>query len=249
MSFRTDARSAGATEQTQLRADQALMLGALHGPAELLPISSSGHVALIPWLLGWDYDRLDPDLRKSFEVVLHAGTAAALLITLRSEVRDAVGAMNRRLAALIALSFAPPAIIGYKLERLIEELLRHPADDRRGTDLRLAGDGLGRPGTAAAKLSGGRAPETRCTSASPRRARWSPECRATAPTLAAARLREFTREDANRLSRHVALPVDRRGDGAQGRAAGSAGHSAQHPAPVLRWAPGHRSSPLWAQRG
>jgi undecaprenyl-diphosphatase len=96
------------------------MLGALHGPAELLPISSSGHVALIPWLLGWDYDRLDPELRKSFEVALHAGTAAALLITLRSEVKDALDVMTPHLAGLIALSFAPPAIIGYKLERVIE---------------------------------------------------------------------------------------------------------------------------------
>src|ERR1700737_4839970 len=95
--------SAGGAQETQLGVGQALMLGALHGPAELLPISTSGHVALIPWLLGWDYDRLDPELRKSFEVALHAGTAAALLITLRSEVRDAVAGFNERLAALIAL--------------------------------------------------------------------------------------------------------------------------------------------------
>src|SRR3954469_10136421 len=66
----------------RLTTAQAVVLGALHGPAELLPISSSGHVAVMPWLLGWDYDRLDPELRKSFEVALHAGTAAALLITL-----------------------------------------------------------------------------------------------------------------------------------------------------------------------
>ncbi len=58
-------------------------LGALHGPAELLPISSSGHVAVVPWLAGWNYSRLDDELRKSFEVALHTGTAAALLISLR----------------------------------------------------------------------------------------------------------------------------------------------------------------------
>ena len=44
----------------------AVALGALHGPAELLPISSSGHVALVPWLLDWPYARLDPELRKAF---------------------------------------------------------------------------------------------------------------------------------------------------------------------------------------
>ena len=77
---------------------QALALGALHGPAELLPISSSGHVALVPWLLDWDYGELDDELRKSFEVALHAGTAAALLITLRDEVERG-GPRARRAAA------------------------------------------------------------------------------------------------------------------------------------------------------
>ena len=46
----------GAIQSTaKLRLTHALALGALHGPAELLPISSSGHVTLIPWLLSWDY--------------------------------------------------------------------------------------------------------------------------------------------------------------------------------------------------
>src|SRR5439155_305234 len=65
---------------------QATALGLLHGPAELLPISSSGHIAVVPWLAGWSYSRLDDELRKSFEVALHTGTAAALLISLRREV-------------------------------------------------------------------------------------------------------------------------------------------------------------------
>ena len=42
---------------------QAVALGVLHGPAELLPISSSGHVALVPWLFDWPYAELDPELR------------------------------------------------------------------------------------------------------------------------------------------------------------------------------------------
>ncbi|NDH64765.1 MAG: undecaprenyl-diphosphate phosphatase [Alphaproteobacteria bacterium] len=41
----------------------ALALGLMHGPAELLPISSSGHTTLVPWLLGWPYPELDPAIR------------------------------------------------------------------------------------------------------------------------------------------------------------------------------------------
>jgi undecaprenyl-diphosphatase len=185
---------------------EALALGVLHGPAELLPISSSGHIALIPWLLDWRYSELDPELRKSFEVALHAGTAAALLITLREEVADTVLAMSAHRLMLIALSFAPPAVVGYTLERPIE---RH----------------LGTPPTIAAGLIAGslvmaladRRPQTRTTEdAGFEDALWLGVAQACAlipgvsrngATLAAARLRGFTRADANRLSRHVALPV------------------------------------------
>lgn len=163
-------------------------------------------MALIPWLLGWEYERLHPELRKSFEVALHAGTAAALLITLRSEVHDTIRGMTPRLVGLIAFSFAPPAIVGYKLERVIEE---H----------------FGTPPTIAAGLLGGsvlmiladRRPQLRnADEAGLRDALWLGLAQASAlipgvsrngATLAAARLGGFTREGANRLSRHVALPV------------------------------------------
>ncbi len=190
----------------RLALSQTLTLGALHGPAELLPISSSGHVALIPWLLGWDYAGLDSELRKSFEVALHAGTAAALLITLSDEVHDALTQISFRIVGLIALSFMPPAVMGYSLERPIEQR-------------------LGTPPTVAAGLICGsiamawadRAPQTRASvQAGARDALWLGVAQACAlvpgvsrngATLAAARMRHFTREDANRLSRHVALPV------------------------------------------
>ena len=55
---------AGAT----LTARHALALGLLHGPTELLPVSSSAHTTLVPWLLRWPYADLDPELRKAFEV-------------------------------------------------------------------------------------------------------------------------------------------------------------------------------------
>src|SRR5205809_6905938 len=97
----------------ELELRHALALGVLHGPAELLPISSSGHTELVPWLLGWSYADLDGELRKAFEVALHAGTAAALLVALRDEVGEAIGnppTLDLRTAELIAGSFAPPAI-------------------------------------------------------------------------------------------------------------------------------------------
>jgi undecaprenyl-diphosphatase len=206
MSSPTDPESAGARTAHDLPLGQALLLGALHGPAELLPISSSGHVTLIPWLARWDYEQVDPELRKAFEVVLHAGTAAALLITLRAEVEEAMRGMSLRLAGQILLSFVPPAVVGLALERPIE---RH----------------LGTPATIAAGLICGsvamawadRAPQTRHSQqAGTADALWLGLAQATAlvpgvsrngATLAAARMRRFTRQDANKLSRHVALPV------------------------------------------
>jgi len=190
----------------RLSVGQALALGALHGPAELLPISSSGHVALVPWLLSWDYHELDDELRKSFEVVLHAGTAAALLITLRGEVGEAVTGLDARRLSLIALSFAPPAVAGYTLERQIEARLGTPPTIAAGL---LAG--------AMLMAWADRSPQSRRhEEAGARDALWLGLAQALAlipgvsrngVTLAAARLRRFTREDANRLSRHAALPV------------------------------------------
>jgi undecaprenyl-diphosphatase len=206
MSCPTETGAHGGGQPTELALGQALMLGAMHGPAELLPISSSGHVALVPWLLGWDYDRLDSELRKSFEVALHAGTAAALLITLRGEVGEALHNMSLSLAALITLSFVPPALVGYSLERQIERRLGTPPTIAMGL---LAG--------SVAMALADRAPQDRHSpDAGAVDALWLGVAQACAlipgvsrngATLAAARMRRFTREDANRLSRHVALPV------------------------------------------
>ncbi len=190
----------------RLTVSQAVLLGALHGPAELLPISSSGHVAIIPWLLRWDYAQLDDELRKSFEVALHAGTAAALILTLRDEVDAAVRGVDRRRLTLIGLSFAPPALVGYTLERQIERLLGTPPTIAVGL---FAG--------AVAMALADRQPQQRLhDEAAAVDALWLGLAQACAlipgvsrngATLAAARFRRFTREDANRLSRHVALPV------------------------------------------
>jgi undecaprenyl-diphosphatase len=193
-------------DRLRLRLRHAAALGALHGPAELLPISSSGHITLVPWLLRWPYAELDPELRKAYEVALHAGTAAGLLVGLRSEVSDAVVELDRRRLALITLSFVPPAIVGYALERPIERRLGTPGTIAVGL---VAG--------SLAMLAADRTPQTRTSEeAGARDAVWLGVAQATAlvpgvsrngATLAAARWRGFRRRDANRLSRHVALPI------------------------------------------
>jgi len=185
----------------------ALALGLLHGPAELLPVSSSGHVTLVPWLAGWPYAELDGELRKAFEVALHAGTAAALLVALRDEVAEVVRHFDGRRATLTVLSFAPPAIAGYTLERPIEARLGTPSTiaaglllgslamflaDRNGRGHRERGDA----GAVDAFWLG---LAQACA--------LIPGASRNGMTLAAARWRGFGREDANELSRHVALPV------------------------------------------
>lgn len=190
----------------ELSLGQAVALGLLHGPAELLPISSSGHVTLVPWLLGWNYDGLDPEMRKSFEVALHAGTAAGLLITLRDEVRDTLRNGNPRLALLIGLSFIPPAAVGYLLEGPIEKRLGRPDSVAAGLVA----------GSAAMWLADRTPGLRRRVDATAVDALWLGAAQASAlipgvsrngATVAAARRRGFTAEEANVLSRHVALPI------------------------------------------
>lgn len=185
---------------------QAVVLGALHGPTELLPISSSGHTELIPWLLGWGRESLAPEQRKSFEVALHAGTAAGLLVALRSEVSDAIEQASPRLALLIGLATLPPAVVGYGLEGPIERRLGTPASIAAG--LILGG---------AAMAWADRSPQDRIADeAGALDAVWLgvgqacaliPGVSRNGATLTAARLRRFRRRDASRLSWQVALPV------------------------------------------
>jgi undecaprenyl-diphosphatase len=193
--------------QPELPLGQALALGVLHGPAELLPVSSSGHIELVPWLMDWSYAELDGELRKAFEVALHAGTAAALLLALRDEVGEAVVRFDARTAGLIAGSFAPAAVVGLVFERPIERRLGGPGSiafglllgsavmvwaDRRGGAWRHRSDA----GLADALWLGA---AQACA--------LMPGMSRNGMTLAAGRLRGFGREDANALSRHVALPV------------------------------------------
>jgi undecaprenyl-diphosphatase len=194
-------------DDLRLRTRDAIALGLLHGPAELLPVSSSGHVAVVPWLCGWPYSRLDGELRKAFEVALHAGTAAALLVGLRDEVGAAARELDRRRIELVVLSFVPPAIVGFVLERPIERRLGTPATVAAG----LVAGSLAM--IAADATSGGRrrredagATDALCLGLAQVCA-LMPGVSRNGATLAAARARGFAREDASVLSRHAALPI------------------------------------------
>jgi undecaprenyl-diphosphatase len=190
-----------------LRTRDAIALGLLHGPAELLPVSSSAHVALVPWLLGWPYASLDADLRKSFEVALHAGTLAALLVGLRAEVRAELRALDRPGLRRLALSTAVPALAGLAFERAIARRLGTPGAIALG----LA---IGAVALAAADVLGPRARRREDATDLDALALGLAQACALAPgvsrsgaTLTAARARGFDRADATVLSLQAALPV------------------------------------------
>jgi undecaprenyl-diphosphatase len=186
----------------------AVALGLAQGPTELLPVSSSGHTTLIPFLAGWPYAELEDEVRKSFEVALHAGAGLALAIDMRRELIDATRVLDRRRAAVIALSLAPPAAVGYALRPLIERRLGGP----RSIAAALAGGAI-----AMALADRGPADSDRSQlDACPRdglalglaqAVALIPGVSRNGATLAAARRRGFGRRDAQTLSWHAALPV------------------------------------------
>jgi len=111
---------------------QALALGAVQGLTELLPISSSAHLILIPWFLGW------PDHSLTFDVALHVGTLLSIVsyfwrdwaVLLRAMVdslreRQLGEQPERLLVWLILLGCIPAAIDGCLLEEKVETVFRH----------------------------------------------------------------------------------------------------------------------------
>lgn len=115
---------------------QSVVLGAVQGLGEFLPISSSAHLVLTPWLFKWD----DPGL--GFDVALHWGTLLAVLVYFRNDVwliirgffhslmpstRDMQNNIYQKLSWLLILASVPGALIGYLLESKAEGALRdHP---------------------------------------------------------------------------------------------------------------------------
>jgi undecaprenyl-diphosphatase len=117
---------------------QAFVLGVTQGATELLPISSSGHLILVPWLFDWNYLEQHPDFNKTFEVALHLGTLVAVVAYFWADVvryirawfasvgARAVENQDQRLAWAIFLATIPAALAGAAGEDVIEEHLGQP---------------------------------------------------------------------------------------------------------------------------
>ena len=117
----------------------AIVLGLVQGLSEFLPISSSGHLLLVPWLFGWNDFAGDPQIEKAFDVALHLGTVVAvvgyfwkdLTVYVREGVRLVVrreqpASAHGRLAWLLVLSSIPAAAAGAVGEKYIDEKLGTP---------------------------------------------------------------------------------------------------------------------------
>ena len=161
---------------------------------------------LVPALLGWRYGELDPELRKAFEVALHAGTAVALLIGLRREVAEALRELDGDRVVRHALEFLPPGVAAMGLERTIERRLGAPSGVAVAQV--VAGVALGLADRAPAERGREEAgPADALAIGFAQAAALAPGVSRNGATLTAARLLRFERPAANRLSRHAALPI------------------------------------------
>lgn len=103
-----------------------VILGIIQGLTEFLPVSSSAHLAIIPWLFGWH----DPGL--AFDVALHLGTLLALLIYYRQDWLAMIvsvfkgGREERRLLLLLIVASIPGAVFGLLFEKQAETVFRSP---------------------------------------------------------------------------------------------------------------------------
>jgi undecaprenyl-diphosphatase len=98
---------------------QAVVLGLVQGLTEFLPVSSSGHLILVPRVFGW------PDQGLAFDAALHLWTLAALVAYFRGELLGLLaGTVSRRLAALIVLATVPAGLAALAFDRYISGNLR-----------------------------------------------------------------------------------------------------------------------------
>jgi len=117
---------------------QALVLGVVQGFTELLPISSSGHLIIVPWVADWKYLEQHAAFNKTFDVALHVGTLIAVIAYFwrdigrliaawfRSVSRREISTAEERVAWYVLLATIPAAIAGAVGEEFIEEKLGQP---------------------------------------------------------------------------------------------------------------------------
>jgi undecaprenyl-diphosphatase len=112
---------------------EVIILGIVQGLTEFLPVSSTAHLALIPWLFGW------PDPGLSYDIALHVGTLAAVLIYFFRDWIQIIGQAfgipvdadpvlkrNRGLLWLLVIGTIPAAIVGFLFQKQAETTLRTP---------------------------------------------------------------------------------------------------------------------------
>jgi undecaprenyl-diphosphatase len=117
---------------------EALLLGVVQGLTEFLPISSSGHLILVPWLQDYTFLLDHPDFNKTFDVALHAGTLIAAIAYFRREAveltggfvaavrRRAIETPEQRVSVAIAVGTVPAVIAGGLGAGVIEDHLGEP---------------------------------------------------------------------------------------------------------------------------
>lgn len=113
---------------------QAAVLGLVQGLSEFLPISSSGHLVLVRWVLGWEDFLGSPAAEKAFDVMLHAGTFTAVVWYFWEDLKRFVRAFltregspeTRKLVGMLLVSTVPGGILGVLFEKSFEEKFSSP---------------------------------------------------------------------------------------------------------------------------
>ena len=117
---------------------EALLLGIVQGLTEFLPISSSGHLILVPWAQQYHFLETHESFNKTFDVALHAGTLVAVLAYFRAEIvlllaalwrslrARAISDSDERLAWAIVVATIPAVIAGGLGQSFIEDHLGEP---------------------------------------------------------------------------------------------------------------------------
>ena len=197
---------------------EAIVLAIVQGITEFLPISSSGHLVLTPWLFGWE------DQGLAFDAAVHVGTLGAVLVYFRREWLGLAGGLARndlvpfgnpgegavrawRLVALLVVGSIPAAVVGLLIKDAVEGPLREPewvALFLIGTAVLLVvAERLGRPRRPAAAASNADAIKVGFAQA----LAILPGISRSGATITAGVLAGFTREAAARLSFFLAAPA------------------------------------------
>ena len=111
---------------------QSLVLGLLQGLTEFIPVSSSGHLVIVPWLLNW------PSPGLTYDVMVHLGTLLAVVLYLREDIvslarawwisvrKRSIDTTEARLAWLVLISMVPGVILGVLFNDVIEQFFSSP---------------------------------------------------------------------------------------------------------------------------